>query len=73
MLISSLLDLMHKSDQAPGARPRLSRPIVQAHEAIVDAIERRDAEEARRLTAEHLQHVHGHAIGARQQAIKLAS
>jgi DNA-binding FadR family transcriptional regulator len=54
MLISSLLDLVHKSDQAPGAAPRLSPPIVRAHEAIVDAIERHDAAEARRLTAEHL-------------------
>lgn len=53
MLISSLMDLVHKSDQA-GARPRLSPPIVRAHEAIVDAIERHDAAEARRLTAEHL-------------------
>lgn len=54
MLISSLLDLVHKSDQAPGAGPHLSPAIVQAHEAIVDAIERHDADAARRLTAHHL-------------------
>ncbi|HVA23056.1 MAG TPA: FCD domain-containing protein [Chloroflexota bacterium] len=54
MLISSLLDLVHKSDQTAGPGPHLSPAIVQAHEAIVDAIERRDAEAARRLTADHL-------------------
>ncbi|HLQ31814.1 MAG TPA: FadR/GntR family transcriptional regulator [Chloroflexota bacterium] len=54
MLISSLMDLVHKSDQASGPRPHLSPPIVRAHEAIVDAVERHDAEEARRLTADHL-------------------
>jgi len=54
MLISSLMDLVHKSDQASGPRPNLSPPIVRAHEAIVDAVERHDAEEARRLTADHL-------------------
>src|SRR6266571_3430445 len=54
MLISSLMDLVHKSDQVSGPRPQLSPPIVRAHEAIVDAIERHDADEARRLTTEHL-------------------
>jgi GntR family transcriptional regulator, transcriptional repressor for pyruvate dehydrogenase complex len=53
MLISSLLDLVHKSDQTR-AGPRLSPAIVEAHEAIVDAIERHDPQAARRLTAEHL-------------------
>jgi DNA-binding FadR family transcriptional regulator len=57
MLISSLMDLVHKSDQALGPRPHLSPPIVRAHEAIVDAIERRDPDEARRLTADHLLHI----------------
>lgn len=54
MLISSLLDLVHKSDQAPGAGPHLSPAIIEAHEAIVDAIEQHDAQTARRVTAEHL-------------------
>jgi DNA-binding FadR family transcriptional regulator len=54
MLISSLLDLVHKSDQAAGAGPHLSPAIVRAHEAIVDAIEGHDADAARRLTADHL-------------------
>ena len=54
MLISSLMDLVHKSDQVSGPRPQLSPPIVRAHEAIVNAIERHDADEARRLTTEHL-------------------
>ncbi|HEY8691990.1 MAG TPA: FCD domain-containing protein [Chloroflexota bacterium] len=32
----------------------MSPAILQAHEAIVDAIERHDADAARRLTADHL-------------------
>jgi GntR family transcriptional regulator, transcriptional repressor for pyruvate dehydrogenase complex len=67
MLISSLLDLVHKSDQEPGASPRLSPPIIRAHEAIVDAIERHDGEEARRLTADHLLQVsHESSVVSRQ-------
>jgi len=62
MLISSLMDLVHKSDQTPEARPHLSPPIVRAHEAIVDAIERHDGAEARRLTTDHLLQVQSQVI-----------
>jgi GntR family transcriptional repressor for pyruvate dehydrogenase complex len=54
MLISSLLDLVHQSDQTRSGGPHLSPGVVQAHEQIVDAIERHDADAARRLTADHL-------------------
>lgn len=54
MLISSLLDLLHRADRDPGAPPRLSPGIVNAHDAIVRAIERHDPEEARRVATNHL-------------------
>jgi DNA-binding FadR family transcriptional regulator len=59
MLISSLLDLVHKSDTAhQSVRRRLSQPIVRAHEGIIEAIERHDAIGARHATREHLLEVH---------------
>lgn len=66
MLISSLMDLVHKSDEK-GARPHLSPPIVCAHESIVDAIERRDAAEARRLTTDHLLQVQSQVVKRMEQ------
>ncbi|MBV9121103.1 MAG: FadR family transcriptional regulator [Chloroflexi bacterium] len=54
MLISSLLDLLHRSDQQEGAPTDHSPHIVESHEAIVEAIRRRDPAAARRATEEHL-------------------
>lgn len=54
MLISSLLDLVYRSDQEERAARRMSPPIVKAHEDIIDAIARHDPETARRVATEHL-------------------
>jgi len=70
MLVSSLLDLVHKSDQEAGDTRRPSPSIVRAHEAIVSAIERHDADGARQATTEHLLKLQSQVPSRRQ---KLAS
>jgi GntR family transcriptional repressor for pyruvate dehydrogenase complex len=54
MLLTSLLGI-EQAARAVRSRPRPAQHRVSWHERIVDAIERRDANAARRLTAEHLE------------------
>ncbi|SRR5581483_1861162 len=54
MLISSLLDLVHRADQEEQAPPKIAPSIVLAHETIVEAIERHDPEAARHAATTHL-------------------
>jgi len=52
MLVSSLLDLVHRADLEGSTPPRPE--VVRAHENIVRAIERHDGAAARKATEEHL-------------------
>jgi GntR family transcriptional regulator, transcriptional repressor for pyruvate dehydrogenase complex len=67
MLISSLLDLVHRSDQGEARQARRSPEILRSHETIVGAIERRDPAAARHATEEHLLDLQHHALDKEHQ------